>query len=445
MSPQPEVNMIEWFDTRPDTNVQEAEYKRLLGYPPNHSLGDRARELADWARDWYAKNGRPWIYARQTGLIELRNENLIRIGDAEFTSTKFHDQLQAAEADGAVLVAVSAGRECEEKARELWREGKPDEYFFLEIFGSAVVEHLVARASGRICAWADENGMAALPHYSPGYSQWEISEQIKLWNLIRQNSSGDFSGELRVLDSGMLQPKKSLLAVFGITRRLEKVRAYKNLVPCENCSLPSCQYRRAPYKNFPSQIEDVLRLRANGTAPYFQNGTEIHALTRDARYSVNERALKKWSDERLQLTTLPEGAIEAHFRYEGTTCSNLGHSLEYDYHIKLASHDEDYRILETNCTPAPGDTGHMSQCEYLNNSESLTRSIAEEKPLLGQPLNNVLTWQRQYDPSGCYCDANRRAHKWGLVFEVIHYALVQREKAGTNGHSRSVETISESV
>jgi hypothetical protein len=59
--------------------------------------------------------------------------------------------------------------------------------------------------------------------------------------------------------------------------------------------------------------------------------------------------------------------------------------------------------------------------------------IASEKPLLGQPLNDVLNWERSCESSGCYCDEDRRAHKWGLVFEVIHYALVQREKEMANG------------
>ena len=65
------------------------------------------------------------------------------------------------------------------------------------------------------------------------------------------------------MDTGMLQPKKSLLALFGLTRHLDKVRAAAHLVPCENCSLPRCQYRRAPYQHFPPQIEDVRRLQAD--------------------------------------------------------------------------------------------------------------------------------------------------------------------------------------
>jgi hypothetical protein len=63
----------------------------------------------------------------------------------------------------------------------------------------------------------------------------------------------------------------------------------------------------------------------------------------------------------------------------------------------------------------------------LNNAAALIRSIATEKPLLGRPLNDVLAWTRASNPSGCFCDVERREHKWGLVFEVIHFALAQRE------------------
>ena len=46
--------MIELVDTLPDINVQPAEYKRLLGYPRDHVLTGRERELAEQARGWYA-------------------------------------------------------------------------------------------------------------------------------------------------------------------------------------------------------------------------------------------------------------------------------------------------------------------------------------------------------------------------------------------------------
>lgn len=240
--------MFEWIETSPPVDVQEPGYQRLLGYPKSRVLEGRARELADAARTWFGKNGRPWIYAREGGSLDCRNGN-VRIGQAEFSSTRLGVLLAEAQAHGAVLLAVSAGSECEEHARRLWEEGKPDEYFFLKVFGSAVVEYLVTLASGRICAWADENQMAALPHFSPGYSGWDIADQARLWKLFRRNGGGGFPGELEVLESGMLRPEKSLLAIFGLTRDLEKASRLSRLIPCESCSLPKCRFRRAPYRH----------------------------------------------------------------------------------------------------------------------------------------------------------------------------------------------------
>ena len=60
--------MLEVADPKPEVAVQEAEYRRLLGYPRDHELAGRALELAEGARAWYATHGRPWWYARQAAL-----------------------------------------------------------------------------------------------------------------------------------------------------------------------------------------------------------------------------------------------------------------------------------------------------------------------------------------------------------------------------------------
>jgi hypothetical protein len=72
--------------------------------------------------------------------------------------------------------------------------------------------------------------------------------------------------------------------------------------------------------------------------------------------------------------------------------------------------------------------GYTLMCQYLENSRQLMSAIEKEKPLLGKPLNDVLNWTREYNPSGCYCSPESREYKWGLVFEVLHYALAQQEK-----------------
>jgi hypothetical protein len=415
--------MIELVDTFPDIDVDPAEYKRLLGYPREMVLKDRARELADWARNWYAKNGRPWIYARDAENLQIVNGSIL-IDGVSFTSKRLQKTLHEADAHSAILVAVGAGGEVEAEAQKLWLEEKPDEYFFLEIFGSAVVEHLVTMTGARLCGWAERQSMAVLPHYSPGYPEWDISEQPRLLELIKRIGKQALPYDLNVLESGMLRPKKSLLAVFGLTHHIERVRKLTDLIPCENCSYGSCQFRRVPYLRAPEFSQNEATALDDAAA---EPVVVSAPLDRDAKYSVNVKGLQRWTDERLSVVTNQDGTIDATFNYEGTTCTNMGRAIKFIYQVKLGPRSEGYPILEQKCGPAPGDTGHTYMCRYMTNAEHLMVAIDQEKPLLGQRLNDIISWQRPANSAGCYCEPASRKHKWGLVLETIHYALAQKE------------------
>ena len=232
---------MEWIDAHPEVEVQLAEYQRLLGYPHGIVLEGRAEELAKWAHEWYAEYGRPWLYARETRCAAVEGAPLMIEGVPLHSGTLARRFAQA-QADGAVLAAVSAGPEIEAEAQRLWQEEKPDQYYFLEVMGSAVVERLMAMTGAHLCAWAEDREMAVLPHDSPGYPGWDVAEQSRLLGLVK--AAGALPGNLEALGSGALRPKKSLLAVFPLTRHTEGVRRLTELVACESCSLPRCGYRR---------------------------------------------------------------------------------------------------------------------------------------------------------------------------------------------------------
>ena len=404
--------MIELASTLPDVNVQRSEYARLLGYPRDWVFEGRAKELADWARSWYAKNGRPWVFARQAEAVAI-SENAVCIEGVSFSSKALHETMTEAESHSAVLVAVGAGPEAEEEAHRRWEQDKPDEYFFLEMFGSAVVEHLTTMTGANLCDWAERHEMVVLPHYSPGYPEWDVAEQSELLALIRRHHS--LPSRVDVLDSGMLRPKKTLLAVFALTRHGEHLRRLTDLIPCEDCSFAACQYRRVPYRRAPrSNSERVPQ-------------PEVAALEVNADYTVNAKALERWSKERLSMRRHDDGTIHAEFRYEGTTCTNMGRPLTFLYSVELGTRDKGYPILEQACVPAADDTGHQQMCQYIKDPQGLMAAVQGEKPLEGERLDAVLSWQMAPDAAGCYCEASSRQHKWNLVLQTIHYALAKQE------------------
>jgi hypothetical protein len=192
-----------------------------------------------------------------------------------------------------------------------------------------------------------------------------------------------------------------------LTRHTDRLARLTSLVPCQSCSFHPCQYRRVPYGTL-----------TPAAAP----------LQRDAPYAVNLKALKRWSAERLSLARHDDGSIDATFRYDGTTCTNMGRPMAFDYSVKLGPREKGYPICEQRCGPAPGDSGHTCMCRYLNDPVQLMAAIEREKPLAGRPLDAVFSWPRPEFAPACYCEPSSRQHKWGLVLETIHYALARLEE-----------------
>ncbi|HEU5078665.1 MAG TPA: hypothetical protein VFT72_05605 [Opitutaceae bacterium] len=413
---------IELLDQHPRISVLPSEYWRLLGYPNDEAPGERARELVREARSWFEREGRPWLYFREVE-INVEDESILVEG-VRFCSPKLREHFVEFGVQSAVIAAVSAGAACEREARLRWEEGKPDEYFFLEMYGSAVVEHLVASLNARICSLADRDGLMAIPHYSPGYAGWDVAEQNLLFQRLIAGRPEMFPEPLEVLSSGMLRPKKSLLAIVGLApRRADAPSAHR--VPCETCSYSPCQYRRTPYRH------------ADRAVAQAQSSPSRPMLIRNAKYTVNPKALQKWAQERVRLSLRPDGSCDATFRFDGTTCSNQGRPLAFEYHITVSPAATHHVILDATCKPATGDVGFESMCAYLTDPDGLMKQIAEEKPLLGRPLDEVLQWKRDAAPSGCYCAPESRTHKWGLALEAIHFALTQALVASSGGETSS--------
>jgi len=143
-------------------------------------------------------------------------------------------------------------------------------------------------------------------------------------------------------------------------------------------------------------------------------------------YTINVKALRRWSAERLSLERR-DGLIHARFRYEGTTCTNMGRALVFDYGVVMGPRELGYphpRNSSAFAPTAPGDTGHTCMCKY---AEAMPE-IAREKPARRTSLSDVLSFVRPQIAPGCYCEATSRQHKWAWVLETIHYALSQERR-----------------
>ena len=259
-----------------------------------------------------------------------------------------------------------------------------------------------------------------LPHYSPGYVGWDIEDQDSLYQLFHDGPENLFSKRLTLLSSGMLKPKKSLIGLFGITQKENIAPEANTLIPCEQCSLGNCAFRRKEY------IMPIYTIEGVRVSPeVFDVVPEVVLpLTLDAKYAYGNKPLKKWLRNHLTIEHKSDGSIDALFQFEGSTCSNAGVEIKFDYKIHLSPAQDGFLIHEMHCSPTKGDDGHTFQCLYVTKGEDFTKEIEEYKPLLGQPLDDVLSWAPDIVPTGCLCGVESRNHKWKIVLQTLHYGLI---------------------
>jgi hypothetical protein len=220
--------------------VEPGELNRLLGIPRDRPLEGLLEERALWARDWYASNGRPWVRACRHSIEAIEPERVRLAGGREFRSRALAEHLGRLEAHGLVGIAVTAGAEVDRACEEMWRDGRPDEGYFLERFAVAVVERLVFGVTLSMCQLAESADETLTPHLSPGCGTWELEQQATLWDVIFPEGE---LGPVRLLESRGLSPKNSILAAAGVTRHS---RSASPLDACRSCGLPGCRFRRAP-------------------------------------------------------------------------------------------------------------------------------------------------------------------------------------------------------
>jgi hypothetical protein len=219
--------------------VSDSEYCRLLGLPRREPLSDTLAERARTAREWYAKNGRPFSVARQFEITSVDGDVVALTDGTTLKSTALSGRLRRASSPSLAVIAVTAGPEVDAETDRLWKDDRPDEAFFLDRLGAAMVEELIRRTSIAICRSAEARQLTALPPLSPGCSDWDFADQHTLFGLF-----GDSTGPLTIMSSGMVSPKNSMLAAVGLTRQQYAMTARE---ACQWCDLSPCAYRRAPY------------------------------------------------------------------------------------------------------------------------------------------------------------------------------------------------------
>jgi len=139
------------------------------------------------------------------------------------------------ESSQLVCFVATIGRAIEREIKKLMHVNRLSEAYILDAMASVAVEDIVERFQNRITSELKKDRLTSTLRFSPGYCDWPITEQKKLFVLL---NPGEI--DVRLTDSCLMSPRKSISGVFGITSMNSNPYS-----PCVDCRKTKCEARRA--------------------------------------------------------------------------------------------------------------------------------------------------------------------------------------------------------
>ena len=131
----------------------------------------------------------------------------------------------------------TAGSGISERSKKLMSEGLLLEGYITDLLGSIIVETAMDKIYVKLREEMEYNGLSVSNRYSPGYCNWDVAEQQKLFSLFPTGFCG-----VSLSDSSLMHPIKSVSGIIGIGR---EVTFHKYV--CNACSDIHCIYRNMKY------------------------------------------------------------------------------------------------------------------------------------------------------------------------------------------------------
>ena len=136
----------------------------------------------------------------------------------------------------AAIFLANIGRGLEVRVSQLMNEGQMLKASILDAIGSEAAEKTVCYLQDKVRELANSNGVEITLRYSPGYCDWDITQQRVLFQAMNSAPLG-----MSLTEECLMVPRKSVSGIIGLGR-FEKRRLTSS--PCRFCTKTDCQSRR---------------------------------------------------------------------------------------------------------------------------------------------------------------------------------------------------------
>lgn len=154
----------------------------------------------------------------------------------EFESSKLSRTLKNCKE--IICYIATLGEGVEREIKQLMNGNRIAEAYILDAMASVAADNMVKMFHQHMKNNYENQGKQVTLCFSPGYCDWPITEQKKLFSVFDSDEI-----DVELTDSCFMQPRKSISGVFGITPKdLNPTEHSYN--PCLECKQKNCSARR---------------------------------------------------------------------------------------------------------------------------------------------------------------------------------------------------------
>lgn len=217
-------------------NVEERELTRLLGSRKGRKLSPSLKKKVKNLKDKTSRIIKPRVQFKKHKIQKISPGVVQLESDHRLKSPKLSRTMRGSQE--IVCFVGTIGKGIEKEIKQLMKQKRLSEAYVMDAMGSVMVENLVEQFQSKLRKhYKSQNKALSLP-FSPGYCDWPITEQKKLFELIEPHHAG-----VELTDSCLMKPRKSISGVVGLfpCEREQELSGYN---PCWECQKLDCTARR---------------------------------------------------------------------------------------------------------------------------------------------------------------------------------------------------------
>lgn len=220
---------------KPDFNLDFVE--RLLGRRQRNEMSRITAKRLTIQQNRLRELIKPQVIWKDLSIARTDKTGVTLDNGTHLKSQKMAHALQGATRMVGFIATV--GRRIDREIESLMDGGALAHGYVADALGSGAVESLADRFHTDMARFVARQDQSVGLRYSPGYCDWPVTEQQKLFFLLDHEAVGVELG-----DTSLMAPRKSISAVFGVFEQKNDSQKNSKHNPCRRCGKKDCIARR---------------------------------------------------------------------------------------------------------------------------------------------------------------------------------------------------------